>query len=461
MRKTSSIVLLSALLGTYSLSNAQVRMITHLSSGDSLAYNVDSVTSLRFTPTAWPHYNSLNAFHTGGPTIWPLTFYTYNLDSLTFSRDSLGYSVLTIIQDTSDWLSDFTSFRINGARQIPGQYFDFLDNFTIGQYEIDTNVTQLPNSYFDQFGDVLVGNYASAVWVGNDIYTGSPPRMFVLDSSAEVIRDAKLYDTNGLFDPPIGEMCLSADSSGTRILSEQYTGIGRALWEYNSRTGSFDTILPLDQESFPITNLSNAVYYKGNPDSILFYSYGDWTDSTPQPANAGYYLYNRKTGKASLVLHYISDFGEREMVNGFDVSPDGKVLLIASTSDLRAPLFIEYNLASKTFDTLPVQWDTAVVNPALWVRYSHDGNYIVYSNYYFGAFSGANVYRPSEIGIVGRATGERQVLQTNPTTEGQWVGVFPQWSPDDKKIVYGSGELAIEPAGYLSNYSLHILKKFW
>ncbi len=422
------------------IARAQVNMVIHLTNGDSTVYIVDSIASMKLTPVLLPRYDIM--YVTADLAI-PNTnrINPGNIDSLRFFIDTFGQHTLNIEYDTvpPPWSSpNLTNFRLIGPQIFgPGSPLGFI---SFGRYEIDTDIIRLSA---DQ----------CALWIGNRIYCAAPQtgpnHFFELDSNLDTIRDVMLGA------PWFGSLCLNADSSGSYLLSKiVFWG---DLQEYGIQTGSLNVINAVDGGSNPITGVSNAVYYRGGDDTIIFYAYGNWSDTTPDPPNAGYYLLDRKTGKSSMILHYISDLGENEMMNGFDVSPDGKTLLIGATSSSRPPLVIEYNLGQQIFDTIPVVFDSlAMFDPAIWVRYSHDGTKILYSNYPLGTFSESVDY-PGEIGIIDRATGTRRALQTDPSTEGTWVGIFPVWSPDDKHIVYSCGMLQSEPPGSLG-YQICILK---
>jgi hypothetical protein len=201
---------------------------------------------------------------------------------------------------------------------------------------------------------------------------------------------------------------------------------------------------------------SSAVYLPGS-DDIVYYTYGSYSDSNKSPTDAGYYLYERNTGKRIFLLHHISDLGPGEMVNGFDISPDGKKLLIPSVRFERKPILMEYDLTTHTIDTLLVDFDVSFDRFALWVRYNHDGSKILYSNYPLFSFSQSSAANDSsEIGIIDRNTLVKQVLKTNPLNTIPWVSVFPQWSLDEARIIYGCAPLLED--GRAGIYQVCILK---
>ncbi len=430
---------------------AQLNMVIHLANGDSVSYSVDSLESMKLTPTEWPHYNAVQVFDAGPPPTYPTIFYGSNIDSITISKDSVGFFNLNFALDTNNGNIPYTSFRIT-SHVIRGLGESF-DSITFSEYAIDTNIIQLPITYFDTvLKDTVTGQPFGTAWIGNRIYYSPPPGFWKLDSNLNLVSNLILNPALNAISP-IGTCSLTPDSDGNHLLSvttwSDYVGFDGTMEEFGTQSGSsiyFDT-----------PYVSSAVYYRGGDDTIIYYTYGDWSDTTPNPPNAGYYFFDRKANTKTLLLHYISDLGPIEMVNGFDVSPDGKKLLIGATSQFRAPLVIEYDLAFHTFDTIPVVFDTATLNPALWVRYSHDGTKILYSNYPFNTFSHYDEVYQGEIGIIDRATGFRRTLSANPTTEGYWDCIFPEWSPDDHSIVYSAAPSVAEPPG-IGPYRICILK---
>ncbi len=413
----------------------QWKMHVRDTNGTELSYDVDSVSKMTFTNGALPYYYEMYYF--GDVIPYPFPFLVSGIDSILFA-DTLGNQFFSV------YSGGYPPYYPQGFYPIYKTKNNGFDSLTFPEFETDTNVVQLPFTFWDSVAQYTYdGSYPCAAWIGNRIYCGAtfgPDRFFELDSNLDTIEDV-IFDSQKYV-----PYCLAVDSSSSHLISVGGTYGGGQLQEYEIQTGSYKV---LDSAY----SISNAVYYRGEDDTIIFYTYGGMNIA------AGYYLFDRKADTNILLLKYISDLGISEMVNGFDVSPDGKMLLLGSTSDFRPPLFIEYDLADHTLDTLPVTFDTATVNPALWVRYSHSGTKILYSNYPFYAFDPNDpVNFPSEIGIVDRGTGSRRVLETNPTNQGKWVGIFPEWSPDDASIVYSCGELATEPPGYVDLYQICILK---
>jgi len=233
---------------------------------------------------------------------------------------------------------------------------------------------------------------------------------------------------------------MAVNGSGDRLLyigsmSPDYS-IGN-LYELDLSTNSRQI---LDSSG----SLSDAIYFPGS-DSIVYYSYGSYSASNTNPQDAGYYLFDPASGNRKLLLQYISDLGPHEAINGFDVSTDGKKLLIAVARKNKEPLIVEYDFAANRSDTLGIEFDSTDlgIRPALWLRYNRDATKILYCNYPLGAISSTGYPGNfSEIGIIDRKALTKVKLKTNPVNVFVGISLFPAWSPDEKMIVYGNAKLA-------------------
>ncbi len=441
MKKSTIIVLL--LFSVAPVMAQQWKMHVVDSNGAELSYDIDSIAAITFTPITTPRYLTAYIFgripsmlYGGYPG-----FEEFYLDSMTFGKDTGGQEAL-FVQQVQENGGSF-SFYLDSIPSI------HVDSIIFAIYEKDTNLIELPWTYSDG-GFTEYGNYFSSVWNGNRVYCSEPSRYFVLDSNLNITADNFIgpTDSSGY---AIGNFTLAVTPDGNRILSVSTDNIGPNfdgfLLEYNLTTGASTDLVPTD------SNISSAVYFSGT-DSIVYYSYGSY-DTSIDPPDAGYYFLDRATGKRTLLLHYISDMGPREVINGFDVSPDGKKLLIPSVSYKRKPLVIEYDLTTQQSDTLNITFDDYPLG--LWLRYSHDGTKILYSYYPLEALSDEEIGGVNQVGIIDRATFAKQILIAAPDNEPTWVTVFPQWSPDDSKIIFGCGQYSFEPPG-VADYQLYILK---
>jgi Tol biopolymer transport system component len=146
-----------------------------------------------------------------------------------------------------------------------------------------------------------------------------------------------------------------------------------------------------------------------------------------------------------------------EVVNGFDISPNRKKLLIPVIRKKDAPFLIEYDFATGHKDTLHTTvFDKFEGSWSLWVRYSHDGSKILYDLYPYGTFGLA--FYGSQTGIIDRSSLSGKIIHTSPDNESTWITVFPQWSPDDREIMCCTASISTEPAGFVDAFGVYILK---
>lgn len=217
-----------------------------------------------------------------------------------------------------------------------------------------------------------------------------------------------------------------------------------SLVNFNSENNSFQTILDSTY------NVSSACYYR-DTNNIIYYSYGK-----PEGTNPGYYLYNKKNASKQLLLEYISEIGPSEYLNGFDIHPTKDILIIPVVRRGKTPLIIEYNFAKNTFDTLHLTFDLSLNRICLWLRYNKTGEKILYSCYPRHAGT-TTTNDDSEIGIIDMNTLTKIILDVNTSiSTGRSVSICPNWSPDEKHIIYSSGPLSKDGARGL--YRLYILK---
>lgn len=406
---------------------AQTKMKVHLKSGQQLSFGVDSVTKMTFTPAIRPYYSVMRVFSRGTiPN--PVEIAT---DTMTFQKGSGQRDLLAITG--WDW-----KFRVLGI--------DGIDSITFIDFKVNTDVVQISPMYWDpHITDSNLGNFHASVWSGNQLFCSGPIVALDVNDSNIVTRESTLFSD-------YGPLFIAKNPKKRELLAvlSSYPDVSIGwLAQFSIDSG---TLTVIDSGRYN----SSAAYMPGT-DSLIYYTYGSYSSSNTHPADAGYYFLNSATNARTLLLHYISDLGPGEMVNGFDVSPDGKKLLIASASAARPPFVIEYNLALQTFDTL-LRFNSEYPRWALWLRYNHDGSKILYGNYPIGSFAHSSVGDSSEVGIIDRQTFTKRVLNTNPNNQSEWISVFPEWSPNEDKIVYGSGPIFTEPPGAVGSYQICILK---
>jgi len=298
--------------------------------------------------------------------------------------------------------------------------------------------------------ELKIGEYMFAAWSERGIYTTLPLRLVTLDEDLNARRDTILiHEGNWHYVHP--------NRSGDRLLlvKSNFFGVSvGALYEYNVPLGT----LRLLRDS--TVNVSSAVYWPGDEDRLVYYSYGQMQGTTPLGEGAGYYVLDLTTGADSLLVGHLSSGGLREMVNGFDLSPDGRTLLYPNVRAPRTgflpPQAVAYDLETGNLDTLAVSFDQSWVRIGLWLRYSPNGRQILYCSYPTGA-TGHITNDDSQVGLIDRATLARRILDVNTTPGGRSVQLAPTWSPSGRHIAYGSGKL-FEHEGAKGRYSLYILK---
>lgn len=321
-----------------------------------------------------------------------------------------------------------------------------------------SNWTIFPSEfYFLKNGTPLYeGNFHTNLWKDHRIYSVNPLRYYEFDDSFKLVFDSVLlFDhTNTGQGPVISgilSMCFNADK--TQILCVKTNKwYGGNLQEINLASLSIKELLDTSN------NVAMARYI--SDDTIVYYSYGSYSASNTNPPDAGYYLFVRGNGSKELLLQYISSLGPGELRNGFDIHPDHSCLIIPSVCYNRAPIVFEFNLRTRKQDTLPLIFNTSYNRWCLFLRYNHDGSKILYSSYPRNSF-GETGYDDSEVGIIDKATFVKTVLGTDPYPQyASAICLFPEWSPDEKSIVYGSNPISND--GFLStSYRPTILKSIY
>jgi Tol biopolymer transport system component len=204
--------------------------------------------------------------------------------------------------------------------------------------------------------------------------------------------------------------------------------------------------------------VSSAVYLPGSDgEKVVYYSYGSIPEGVEDGPTPGYYLLNIETGEDSLLLEHRSPAGLEEIVNGFDVSPDGRALLYPINYDnfrgSRPPKVVRYDLNTATPDTLSWHFRPQL----LWLRYSPSGSRLLYGIYDESSLNTGSG-RTDSIGVIDLATGSRRSLntQTHPEEE-ESMDLFPRWAPSGQSVIYGSAPVDGE-RGAVGHFSLYVLR---
>lgn len=304
-------------------------------------------------------------------------------------------------------------------------------------------------------GETLESNLIMGAWTPESIFAAIPLWEITVDSDLKIGEESLLFELGSHPGRPVTFIQTSRSESSLLYVRSIFGGASLGtLYEFN---GDGEERV-LRDSSYAV---SSAVYHPEDANIVFYYSYG----SDPAFGNAdqertpGYYRLDTTTGTDTLLVEHRSPLGPDEMINGFDIHPDGTTLLIpdvrSSISTPRRPRIVEYDLTTETPDTLALDYDS-FINRGLWLRYSPDGSQILYSNFPFNAYSDTAAPE-SEVGIFDRATGAKRELDVNTDPRGESVQIAPTWSPNGQHILYGSAPLTL-PRGAVGPYSLYVLQ---
>lgn len=317
---------------------------------------------------------------------------------------------------------------------------------------INEDIVQVADCCTERNAQFIMGD-----WINNKIYTTKFPHIFELDDSLYSKREEQIFEFDG-DGRPINYLELSRDGTHLLVVRSFYVdaSVG-SLHEHDLQSGERPkpSELPVLRDSSYA--VGSAVYLPGSDGKkVVYYSYGSIPEGTNTGPTPGYYLLDTETGTDRLLIEHTSPAGFEEIFNGFDVSPDGRTLLYPINYDnfreSRSPQVARYDLTTGVRDTL----DWAFRPQLLWLRYSPDGDQLLYNIYQEDAFS-VSSGRVDSVGVISLSTGMRRSLETTTNSEGESIDLFPRWSPDGRHIVYGSGPVARE-SGAVGNFSLYVLK---
>ncbi|MBA4313224.1 MAG: hypothetical protein C0417_11405 [Chlorobiaceae bacterium] len=295
------------------------------------------------------------------------------------------------------------------------------------------------------------GIFHMAVWRDSTIYAIQQFSRFIIDKNYNVQHDTILLDV-GIYEKYW--TYIDADVNGSKILlvaSRFRDASSGALYEYDRQTGNIQMIYDRSH------NISSARYFPNDVMKIVYYSYGD-----DNFVGAGYYLHDKTTNRDSLLFSYISTAGPTEMLNGFDIHPNGNSLLIPISHStplmLKPPKLGKVSLSEQKLDTLNINFSFSKGRSGLWVRYNKDASKILYCCFPYGAYTAIS-NDGSEVGIIESSTMNKRIIDVNTQSNTKYLSVqlAPNWSPDEKAIIFGSGNVSIE--GSLGRRHLYILTK--
>lgn len=348
---------------------------------------------------------------------------------------------------TGAWVAPFPNWSPDNKHIIYGMICLGLSNYELyikTNIELETNKKTILKVKKITSKTLESKNLENAVWTNNFMLATYSAQYIKIDSNYSVIEDSSIGDNSLIKYYPF---TMSLNKKKTKIVyvvsNRSSVSIG-ALYEMDLQNDYALKEL-LDSSE----NISSAVYMGSSDSLIVYYSLGK-----PEGRNAGYYKLNLNTMERELILEHYSSFGRNEIVNGFDISPDGKNLLFTDVGSYRPPIIVSYNLETKRKQAL-YQFDSP--NRALlWMRYNIDGTKILYSNYGQRAFIGGPC-DPSKLGVLNLKSLEDKNIVFKPDNSSwdRWTASFPNWSPDNKHIVYGMALIA-DKSGAVGSYHLYV-----
>jgi hypothetical protein len=295
------------------------------------------------------------------------------------------------------------------------------------------------------------GNFIMAIWRDSTICAIQQFSRFIIDKKYDVQHDTILLNV-GIYEKYW--TYIDADVNGSKILlvaSRFGDASSGALYEYDRLTGNIQMIFDSSH------NISSARYFPKDVLKIIYYSYGN-----DNFVGAGYYLHDKTTNRDSLLFSYISTAGPTEMLNGFDIHPNGNSLLIPISQStplmLKSPKLGIVSLIEQKLDTLNINFSFSKGRSGLWVRYNKNASKILYCCFPYGTYSGF-IYDGSEVGIIELSNLNKRIIDVDTQSDSKYqsVQLAPNWSPDERAIIYGSGDVFNE--GYAGRRHLYILTK--
>lgn len=291
-------------------------------------------------------------------------------------------------------------------------------------------------------------NYVMGAWPqGEMIYATAPLSRLQVNDNLDLVGDSVF-----VWEGP--RLYVEANREGTRLLyvrSEFLDASVGTLYELDLATGEKRALRDSTHA------ISSAVYLPGSGgEKVVYYSYGSLSELGNNGPTPGYYLLDTATDEDSLIVEHRSPAGPEEIVNGFDLSPNGQTLLYPINYDnirgSRSPEVVRYDLSGATRDTLGWNFRPQL----LWLRYSPSGSQLLYGIYQEEAFRSSSG-RVDSIGVIDLPTGARRSLNTRThPEEEESMDLFPRWGPSGQHVVYGSAP--VEDRGAVGPFSLYVLK---
>jgi hypothetical protein len=223
------------------------------------------------------------------------------------------------------------------------------------------------------------------------------------------------------------------------------------LVEMDLNTGAVDTLVA--------DSSINSVRYDESTGDLFYYSVGHYGKDQSVIVPPSYYRFSKVTRTSSLVLERGVLPYDYQIVNGFDVSSDGKRLLFRTQSKRRPgiSIVVEHEIGTSNFDTLNIVFDAQNSSDEFWTQYSNNDSLILFSiTMRWGTGAGE-----STVGIYDRYTKKTTPISLSPTNERPFSAPYPRWSPDDKAICYGGCEIPVNTLDYVGPFLVYIKPLEW
>lgn len=292
---------------------------------------------------------------------------------------------------------------------------------------------------------LLTGNFQMGVWAPGRIYYTFPLSSIAINDRFELSDE-----THELYSSP-SFISVSRDGQKMFYVNTLFSDISMGSLHIRNLLSGEDEVL-LDS-----TKLVSSARYVGNTNDIVYYSYGSFNSNTnPLPGDAGYYIKRPGVTKDSLLLQHFSEAGPNELLNGFDITPDGKTLYYTLTFKNKAPQIVRVDLQISKRDTLPIVFDLNYDRRCLWLQLNSTATKLLYGVYPDNAWQ-TEVTDNSEVGVIDLPSlHKKEIRMQSPLRFSNFMALFPSWSPDDKHIVFGGGPISSD--GTVGLYSLFVLK---
>ena len=421
-------VVLLGLCTCASIASAQDKLLIDLHDGRTISYEIDDIERIEATKLEdpWTRIVEFSEYHYQNDKSE-----VFGKQTMSFKRQN-GEIYLVTPQGRMT--------QISGEPLSP--YVSFTEYMTFYLLSADYAIYPLNSTQSDD------PNYYNTSWSKTGIFAGdyAPLWQFVMDSHGAVSSQQPAHFGQYIQNH---ETNLAGDRVAfVRPYQTDYVG---ALFEMDLQTGATDTLVR--------DSSVNSVRYDESTGDLIYYSVGRYAKDQTVLREPGYYRYSRSTKSISLLIERKSlRFADPQFWNGFDISSDGRKLLVPHLSQYipGIPTFIEHDLESGTVDTLAILFDPVDHNE-VWGQYSNSDSLILYSiSNRWG--TGAVGF---DVGIYNRNTRQATTIAVAPTADRPFAAPYPRWSPDDTAICYGGAVIPVNTLDYVGPFKVYIkpLKK--